>query len=153
MIDRAEGPSPYIRIAMIWAAILGCAMVNGFLREAILAPSVGTTPGYLVSGLILAACVVVVTIVSSEFLGLDDAATGFRVGVMWLAMTIAFEFVFGLTLRGQTMKELLVPYTFEGGNLWPMVLATILVTPWWIGRSVAIRSGMVRRTPHQPLMH
>lgn len=143
-------PMPYIRTAMTWCVILLCAMANGFLREAILAPTVGTTAAFVISGLILASCVVVVTLLSASFLGLEDPASGLRVGMSWLAMTVVFEFVFGLVLRGQTLREVLAPYTFEDGNLWPVVLLTLIVAPWWIGRSTAIRTGVIRRQSHDP---
>ncbi len=145
MNERAEVPTPGVRIVLIWAAILGCAMVNGFLREVILAPSVGMTAANVLSGLILSACIVVAAILSAEFLGMDDAKTGFRIGASWLVMTAGFEFLFGLTLRGQTMRELLDPYTFEAGNLWPIVLATLLIAPWRIGAMRALRPVRPRR--------
>ena len=54
-------------------------------------------------------------------------------GLGWLALTLVFEFSFGL-LRGRTLAELLAAYRFEGGNLWPVVLAVTALAPWLAAR-------------------
>jgi hypothetical protein len=50
-------------------------------------------------------------------------------GGVWLVLTVAFEFVFGRLVMGKSWSALLGAYTFEGGNLWPLVLAVVLLAP------------------------
>ena len=51
------------------------------------------------------------------------------VGLGWLALTVRFEFSFGL-LRGQVLAQIFEAYTFAGGNPWPLVLAVTALAPW-----------------------
>jgi hypothetical protein len=51
------------------------------------------------------------------------------VGLSWVALTIVFEFAFGLS-QGQSYQELLAAYTFTDGNIWPVVLVVIALSPW-----------------------
>ena len=55
-----------------------------------------------------------------------------RAGLGWLALTLGFEFSFGL-LRGRTLDEILAAYRFEGGNLWALVLLVTACAPWLVG--------------------
>ncbi|AEY01857.1 hypothetical protein GU3_10505 [Oceanimonas sp. GK1] len=50
-------------------------------------------------------------------------------GLGWLLATLVFEFTFGLLVAGKTGSQLLAAYTFENGNLWPLVLVVMLVAP------------------------
>lgn len=93
-----------VRWIAAWLIILALAVLNGFLREAALVPLKGKAPGYLSSGLLLA---------------------------LWHALTLAFEFGFGI-LQGRSWAEMLAQYTFTDGNIWPLVFVFVLVlfAPW-----------------------
>ena len=51
-----------------------------------------------------------------------------RIGICWVFLTIAFEFVSGLA-GGSTITELLASYNPMTGNLWLLVLAATLLSP------------------------
>ena len=51
------------------------------------------------------------------------------VGFGWLALTLAFEFSFGLA-QGKSWPVMLEAYTFNDGNLWPLVLAVTASAPF-----------------------
>jgi len=60
---------------------------------------------------------------------LRDSRTALRVGVTWLALTLAFEFGLG-ALQGLSMEEMLAEYDITRGRLWPLIpLATLLAPP------------------------
>ncbi len=51
-----------------------------------------------------------------------------------VALTMGYEFAIGLR-GGQTWKDLLGHYAFWRGELWPLVLLALALTPWlWRGR-------------------
>ena len=65
-----------------------------------------------------------------------SAKDSLRIGICWVFLTIAFEFVSGLA-GGSTMTELLAAYNPLTGNLWLLVLAATLLSPaavWKITR-------------------
>ncbi|MGB1950071.1 MAG: hypothetical protein ACPHQ9_04820 [Marinobacter sp.] len=50
-------------------------------------------------------------------------------GFGWLALTLSFEFSFGLA-QGKSWPVILEAYTFKDGNLWPVVLAVTTCAPF-----------------------
>ncbi len=52
-----------------------------------------------------------------------------RVGGVWLAMTVTFEFAFGRLVARQSWEELLSDYNLRRGRMWPLVLGWVAVGP------------------------
>lgn len=121
----------WVRIVAVWALILPCAIANGALREAVLVPLWGRPAALVASGLLLSAVVLAVAIVLARWMRLPSrpSAATVAAGVLWLGLTLAFEFGFGCGVQGRSWSELLQAYTFEGGNLWPLVLLVTLAAP------------------------
>ncbi len=115
-------------------AILVLAILNGALRETVLIPAVGSFEGLIASGLILSGFVFIVAYVAVPGFGPMKAAEYWVVGFIWLLMTLIFEFGFGLFAEHKELPELLQAYTFKGGNIWPVVLVSTLVSPWIAAR-------------------
>lgn len=123
-----------LRLCVPWLVILLLAFANGALRELLLLPWLGYPWALLLSGLLLGACVVLVTWFSLAAMKLENAAQAFAAGVVWLALTLVFEFTFGRLVQGKPWSELLDAYTFARGNLWPLVLLVILLSPLAVHR-------------------
>jgi hypothetical protein len=49
---------------------------------------------------------------------------------MWLALTVAFEFLFGRFARGISWNELLSDYNILAGRLWVLVLVWVTLAPY-----------------------
>jgi hypothetical protein len=133
------------RLVAAWCLVLACAIANGALREAVLVPLWGRPAALVASGLLLSAVVLGVAVVLARWMGLPSrpSRATFAGGLLWLALTLAFEFGFGRGVQGRSWGELLQAYTFDGGNLWPAVLLVVLAAPSvaaWVrgrGRSVS----------------
>jgi hypothetical protein len=119
-----------LKAAALWLAVLALAMLNGAAREKLLAPSLGSSSALVLSGIVLSACVFLVALLAAPWYGRLSSAQWFGVGALWLAMTLAFEFGFGRYVQHKAWSELLEAYAFKGGNLWPLVLAVVLISPW-----------------------
>ncbi len=117
----------------VWVGILVLAVVNGLVREAVLIPRLGTALGMPLSGLLLSCLIVAVAYLTLPWLVARGSSQLWSIGLGWLALTLIFEFSFGL-LRGQTLATILEAYTFKDGNLWPMVLVVTAVAPWLAAR-------------------
>ncbi|HEX9183050.1 MAG TPA: hypothetical protein VF876_07295 [Burkholderiales bacterium] len=105
------------------------AIANGALREAVLIPSLGKPGGLVLSGVLLSALVILVAYGLVRVSKGVTVSQGFLVGVLWLGLTLAFEFAFGRFVQHQTWAQLLEAYAFKDGNLWPVVLAVTLLAP------------------------
>ncbi|HMU34378.1 MAG TPA: hypothetical protein PKC89_10985 [Pyrinomonadaceae bacterium] len=117
-----------IRATTVWVVILVLAILNGVLREAVLFPSFGMRTGFIASGLILCCVVFAVAYFSISWIGSESATQHLLVGFLWLALTLSFEFSFGLS-RGLGLDEILSAYSFQDWNLWPLVLLLTFFAP------------------------
>jgi hypothetical protein len=65
----------------------------------------------------------------------ESGRQGIAVGLLWLVMTMAFEFLFGHYVAGHTWERLLHDYDLLAGRLWSLVLAWIALAPYLFYRS------------------
>ncbi|MEZ0307933.1 MAG: hypothetical protein ACAH21_08400 [Ramlibacter sp.] len=117
---------------LAWLIILCLAIANGALREAVLIPAFGMSTGLVLSGVLLS---VLIVLVSYAFLRVQKGirpSQGLLIGVLWLCLTLAFEFGFGRFVQQRSWPELIEAYTFKDGNLWPVVLLVTLAAPYFI---------------------
>jgi hypothetical protein len=113
----------------IWALILVCAVANGALREGVLIPRFGLHASLLASGLLLCACIAAISFVLVPRLRESRLLARAGIGLLWLALTLAFEFGFGRLVEHRSWESLLEAYRFKDGNLWPLVLLVTLLSP------------------------
>lgn len=118
-----------LKALTVWAGILILAVANGALREGVLVPRLGAPAGLVWSGLLLSALIIVVAYLSLPWFGTRRPAHLWGIGLGWLALTVVFEFSFGLW-QGKSWSVLMEAYTFKGGNVWPVVLGVIAVAPY-----------------------
>ena len=121
------------KLIAVWFAILLLANLNGLLREFALLPLLGPVAARAASGLLLSAVIFLAAWLAAPWLGRAGAAQWWGAGALWLGLTLAFEFGIGLA-QHQDLSKLLEAYTFQGGNLWPLVLLAALVSPWLAAR-------------------
>ena len=122
-------PGVAVRALAIWLGILVLAIANGALREAVLVPVLGSAGGLLLSGVLLSSLILAVVYFSLPWIGPAAAVRCMVIGMGWLCLTLVFEFAFGYLVQGKPWPELLEAYAFKGGNIWPVVLLTVAVSP------------------------
>lgn len=118
----------------LWLVILVLAILNGMLREKALVPGLGSGRGTLASGITLSIGIFLVAFAAVPWYGPLTSRQWWLVGLLWLSLTVVFEFSFGRILQHKTWAELLDAYTFTGGNIWPVVLVVALISPWLSAR-------------------
>jgi hypothetical protein len=118
-----------IRAVVIWCGLLVIASINGIAREAVLITRLGDVAGRAVSTLALSALIVIVTWISIGWIAPQSAAQAWAVGVIWVCLTLAFEFLAGHYLFHNPWSRLLEDYNLVAGRIWILVLITTLVAP------------------------
>lgn len=126
-------PTVALKALAIWTGILVLAVANGALREAVLIPRFGIPPALVLSGLVLSAAIIAMAYFSLPWLQIRRLWQFWAVGFGWLALTLVFEFAFGLW-QGKSWPVLLEAYTFKDGNIWPVVLAVTVLAPYVAAR-------------------
>ncbi len=123
-----------LKSLLVWVCFIPAAILNGGLREHVLAGTVGEKWALPLSGIILSACIFLITwFLLPRTVKALSAKDSLRIGICWVFLTIAFEFASGLA-GGSTIKELLAAYNPLTGNLWLIVLVTTLLSPVIAGR-------------------
>ena len=118
-----------LKSLIIWFCFIPVAILNGGLREYVLAEVIGEKWALPVSGITLSVCILLITCMLLP--RITKAITSkdcWLIGICWSVLTIAFEFVSGLA-GGNTMEQLLNAYNPLTGNLWLLVLMTTLLSP------------------------
>lgn len=131
-----------LRSVTAWLLILVIAVLNGSFREAVLLPNLRPPVAFVLSGVLLSLGILIVTIALAGWLRLRHLSQCLFVGMLWLCLTLAFEFGFGRFVEGLTWAEMLEAYTFKDGNIWPLVLVVIFFAP-------ALAARIRRRGAHR----
>jgi hypothetical protein len=118
---------PYLLGA--WLFILACAFANGALREIVLVPRLGPPWAQLTSGTLLMLVIGAVSVHAVRRLPPLEPIRFLPIGLLWLTLTLAFEFGFGRYAQGKSWDQLFAAYRFTDGNLWPIVLLVVLCGP------------------------
>jgi len=119
----------------VWLVFAVTAVLNGIVREGLLAELVGRKSALPLSGILLATLLFVITLATIRFLDPRRAGDAWMIGAFWLTTTLAFEFLFGHFVLGHTLDQLLSAFDPANGNLWTLVLFTTLIAPFLAGKT------------------
>ena len=115
-----------------WAILAILTVLFGAFRELIFIPYTGLG-GTVARGVLLPIAILYILIVTYLFLKLVKIDYTQRdtifIGVMWLVLTISFEFVFGIYVMGNSLETLLYDYNIFAGRTWGLFLLTLAVAP------------------------
>jgi hypothetical protein len=92
-------------------------------------PALGKPVALLLSGVLLSVAILAVSLLLVPALGRLSSSRCLYVGLLWLCLTLIFEFGFGRLVQHQSWQQLLEAYAFKDGNLWPLVLVVTFVAP------------------------
>lgn len=117
------------RALLVWSGILVVAILNGALRQKILIPRCGENRGHVISTVLLSGAILLVAWVALPWLHPGSTSDAWQIGVLWLALTIAFEFLAGHYLFRQPWSKLVADYNLAHGRIWILVLIATLLAP------------------------
>jgi hypothetical protein len=118
------------RYVQAWFTMLGVAMVNGGLRDMTYGKQL---PALLANQLSCLTGIVLLGIVIYLYLRhwkLASARLAINLGLFWMALTVAFEFLFFHYVGGRSWAVLLESYDIANGQLWPLILVWVAVAPY-----------------------
>jgi hypothetical protein len=124
-----------LKALIIWTFFIPLAIINGIVRNLVYGPFVSELLAHQISSVVLSTAFLAVTVLLFK----SDAAklkNRYRVylGLMWLLMTMAFEFLFGHFIIGTSWTRLLEDYNLLHGRIWIFVLGALLFTPAIAGK-------------------
>ena len=122
------------RALAVWFVLLVLASANGALREGIIIPAAGETAGRAISTVMLSAMILVLTWLTIGWIRPATSGEAWIVGALWVALTLAFEFLAGHYIFGHPWDRLLEDYNLPAGRIWVLVLITTAIAPWLAAR-------------------
>ena len=120
---------------LYWFLLMLLAILNGTVRIKLIIPFTGLTIGLAISTLLLCALILGATWVGIRWLGPADAKQAWGIGLLWLVMTLSFEFGAGHFLFKKPWSELLVDYNIAQGRIWVLVPIVTTLAPWWMAKA------------------
>jgi hypothetical protein len=137
-------PSRHLARALAcWLLLAVIAILAGALRETFLRPALGEAWAHRLGTVLV--CVLFLLVIERFVARLEPPANPrelWIIGALWLTLTITFEFVFGHFAMGHSWDALFSAYDPRGGQLWWLVLLTVLLAPPFLGRSRARKAGL-----------
>ena len=112
-----------------WFALLGLAIVNGAVREALLVPRWGERAAHALSTIALSAGILLLTWLAIRWVRPRSPRDAWAIGGLWVALTLAFEFLAGHYLFGHPWSRLLADYNVLAGRIWPLVPIVTFLSP------------------------
>lgn len=117
-----------IRSLLVWLCFIPVAILNGGLRQYVLVRWFDEVGANALSGVLLSLFILLITWQLLPRIVRYNQKESFRIGIVWMLLTIGFEFIFGLT-GGISFRELLSAYNPMSGNLWLLVVITTFGAP------------------------
>jgi hypothetical protein len=126
-----------LRALLVWLLIVAAESVQGGLRRMLFDPDVEFVVRQ-VSVLTGALVIFAITWACIRWLRIRSAVGALGVGMLWVALTLAFEIVVGRAL-GLSWARIASDYDLLHGGLMPLGLLAMALTPWAVRRLEAER--------------
>jgi hypothetical protein len=114
-------------VAWLGGSVLGIA--NGTIRETTYKGRVGERTADQLSALTLVAMLALYFRALQRRWPIETSGEAARIGAIWTALTVAFEFGFGHYVDRKSWTALAGNYDPRSGNLWLLVLVWVAVGP------------------------
>jgi hypothetical protein len=122
------------KYVLAWIPMVFIAIANGAIREGwygkhlseLQAHQVSTASGVLLFGIYIW--------ILLRFWRPVSGGQALTIGLLWLGMTVAFEFLFGRYVMKRSWSELLHDYNLFAGRVWLVVLVWVTLAPYLLYR-------------------
>jgi hypothetical protein len=113
-----------------WFGLVVLGLLNATIRQVVYARYVSELAGHQISTLTLAVLVGLYAWALSGFLKLSSPGEAIGVGLMWMVLTIGFEFALGRYVVGDSWGKLLTNYNVLEGRVWGLFVLWVGVAPY-----------------------
>ena len=123
-----------------WFLFMILAIVNAGIRNGVYKPIVGDLLAHQISTVIFIVLILFVTYIIFRFITikLTDNET-LLMGFLWLVFTMAFEFLAGHYIFGNSWEKIFADYNILKGRIWSLVLVTLFFAPYISHRLIKLR--------------
>lgn len=112
-----------------WIPGIPIAIINGLIRNALYRQFLNELHAHQLSAVSFAVFFGIYVWFIIKWLKLSSSQDALRLGLIWLVLTIAFEFLFGHFVMGNPWSMLFHDYNLLAGRVWVLVLLWIATAP------------------------
>ncbi len=126
---------PLFTYLLTWLLLFVAGFVNGSLREFTYKHFVGELSAHQISTVTLILLITLIVWFVYRRRPLENYTQCVAIGIMWMAMTAAWEFLFGHYVIGHPWERLLHDYNLREGRVWVFALlwmGWVLVFVRWL---------------------
>jgi hypothetical protein len=127
------------RAFVVWFVLIVAEIFHGIVRGIFLVPYVGEFRSNQIGVFTGSVIIFAVALALVRWIGATRTSELLRIGVLWTALTLAFEVLFGRFKVGASWERLAADYNIIEGGLLPFGMAFLLLSP--------LLAAKVRRTP------
>jgi len=114
---------------LLWFVFPFVGILNGVLREAAYKKFVGDLPAHQISTVTGILFFGIIFYLIFKKWKIESAKHAILVGLIWLGLTILFEFGFGHYIMGNPWQKLLHDYNLAQGRVWSLFLLWVTIAP------------------------
>jgi hypothetical protein len=122
----------YFQSLLAWLTLAFITILFAIFREAVFIP-VTRLSDTMARALLLPVGIGYTIAIAYVFLKITKVLYTFsvtiKIGVIWLLLTMAFEFTFGTLVMGHSLSALLADYNILAGRTWPIFLLGVFLAP------------------------
>lgn len=112
-----------------WVPGIPIAIINGLLRELWYKQFLSELSAHQLSAWSFILLFGLYVWFILPWIALPSSRAAWQLGFIWLALTVAFEFLFGHYVMGHPWERLLHDYNLLAGRVWVLVLIWIVLAP------------------------
>lgn len=118
-----------IKYILYWLPMILIAFANATLRELVIVRYFNEfLSGQLSTITLIVFCGIYIWLIL-PYLNILNSGEAFLIGIVWVVLTMAFEFTLG-RLTNKSWAELFREYNLFAGNLWSLFLLCLFILPY-----------------------
>lgn len=150
--ESQRGPFLWTLAFLTWVGFALVAVTGGIIRVTLLEPKLGEHLANVIETLALTVILAGAIWVAVPWLDPDLRERDLRrLGIFWVGLTLAFEFLFGHFVDGADWSALLANYDITAGRLWILVPLTMWLGPMLVGKLRTRGSGQAFHHSPSPI--
>ncbi|WP_178863849.1 hypothetical protein [Thiomicrorhabdus cannonii] len=119
-----------LEYVLAWLPMVLIAIANGAIREKIFIKLYSERTAHQLSSVTILLAFYLYTNWLHSIWPLLNETQAMQVGVMWVGMTVVFEFAFGHFVMHHSWSHLLADYNLRQGRVWSLVLLGVCLMPY-----------------------
>ena len=123
-----------LKYTLAWIPMVFIAIANGIIREFVYKKHTGELTAHQISTITLIIFFTFYVWGLSFLWKLETASQAVIIGLIWLGLTVLFEFIFGHYVMGHPWSKLLHDYNIMEGRIWILILLWTAIVPYVIFR-------------------